>query len=51
LADDFSNTVLQFTAKNLEAVFGDPNHMIAMIENAVFACVVLHDHTLQKNEP
>ena len=51
LPDDLVHPELKLSPEHLEAVFGDPDHMIAMIENAVLASIILHDHTFQKNEP
>jgi len=36
--------------QSLDAVFGDPNQVAAVMKRAVLAFVVLHNHTLQKNE-
>ncbi|MCR9061484.1 MAG: hypothetical protein NXI02_29420, partial [Rhodobacteraceae bacterium] len=53
-----SGAVVQFeqedyiaVPKDFKAVFGRPDQVIAMIENAVLSFVVLHDHTLWKKEP
>ena len=50
-ADDLANPTLDVATKHLETVLRRPHHMIAMVENAMFAFVISHDHTLQKNEP
>ena len=49
--DDLANPTLDVTPKNLETIFGGPHHVITVIENAMFDFFVLHNHTLQKNEP
>ena len=50
-SDNFTDPTLDIPSKHLEAVLGRPHHMITMIENAVFAFIIVHDHTFQKNEP
>ena len=51
LADDLPHAQLHITAQQLVAILRRPDQMIAMIENAMLSFVVLHDHTLRKNEP
>ena len=51
LADDLPHAQLHLTAEKLVAIFRRPDQMIAMVENAVLSFVILHDHTLWKNEP
>ena len=51
LSDDLPHTQLHVTAQNFVSIFGDPHEMKAMMKRAVFTFVVLHDHTLHKNEP
>ncbi len=41
----------QRAGQDLVTVFGRPDDVIAMIKNAVFAGVILHDLILGKNEP
>lgn len=49
--DDLTHTFLYITAQNFKSILRRPHHMITVIENTVLAFVVLHNHTLQKNEP
>jgi len=51
LPDDFPHPQPNIAMQNLVTVFGNPYQMITMIKRAVLAFVVLHDHTLFKNEP
>ena len=43
-ADNLTDPVPDITPKNLETIFGRPHNVIAVIENAVLAFVVLHKH-------
>ena len=49
--DNLAYTFLYITLQNLKSILRRPHHMITVIENTVLAFVVLHNHTLQKNEP
>jgi hypothetical protein len=51
LTNDLPNPQSDVVMQNFVAIFGDPNQMITMVIGGVLAFVVLHDHTLQKNEP
>ena len=42
LTDDVANAQAQIACQNLEAILGDPDDVIAMIENSVRAGVVGH---------
>lgn len=48
LADDIANALTQITLENLVAIFRRPHDVIAVIKNAVFSSVVLHDRILRK---
>ena len=49
--DNLAHTFLYITLQNLKSILRRPHHMITVIKNTVLAFVVLHNHTLQKNEP
>ena len=51
LPNDLPHAQPNIASQFLEPVFGDPHQMIPMVKSAVLAFVVLHNHTLQKNEP
>ena len=51
LADDVPDPQTDVPPQHLETVLRRPHQMIAVIKYAMLACVVLHDHSLQKNEP
>ena len=43
LTDDLPYAPLNGAFQHLEAIFGDPNHMIAVVKNGMFAFFILHD--------
>ncbi|SNZ18930.1 hypothetical protein SAMN06265368_2007, partial [Cohaesibacter gelatinilyticus] len=51
LSQNLSHTQSYIANQDLVAILGRPDQVITMVENAMFAFVVLHDHTIQKNEP
>ena len=50
-ADDFTDAPLDIASKNLEALLCRPDDVITVIENAMLASIIVHDHPLQKYEP
>ncbi len=51
LLDDLPRPKLQGSAEDFEPVLRRPDDVITVIENAVFAGVILHDFILPKCEP
>ena len=49
--DDFPHPLANIAFENFVTVLCRPDDVITMIKNTMFAFFVLHDHTLQKNEP
>ncbi len=50
LPRDFTDPRPNGTLQNLVPIFRNPNDVITMVKNSVFATVVLHDLQLRKNE-
>ena len=48
---NLTDTLLNISLQNLVAIFRRPHDVIAVIEHAMFAFIIVHDHTFQKNEP